>query len=66
MPMLCNPKKLRLNIIPFPDKAQADKTSVAGALSDRFVAEQLALSEENVGEIIVSIPMRPPNRSKAA
>lgn len=45
---LCNPKKLQLNIIGYPDK-NGDI-----AKSDAFLAEQLNKNPDNVGEIIVT------------
>lgn len=52
-PMLCSPKTLRLNIIPFPDKAMADKSSGSISLCDEFIASQLNAFPDNVGEIMV-------------
>ena len=46
-PVLCNPKKLNLNIIGYPD-AKGDI-----AKSDAFLVEQLNKNPDNVGEIIV-------------
>lgn len=53
-PMLCCPKKLRLNIIPYPvDISLADKLSGNLKKSDNFLISQLNTSPDNVGEIII-------------
>ncbi len=53
MPILCNPKELRLNMIIFPDAAMANPATGYLAQSDAFLIDQLCLSDQNVGEIIV-------------
>lgn len=54
IPMLCNPEKLRLNIITYPDATMSEKGSQTLKASDEFLVEQLCLSPESVGEIIVT------------
>ena len=54
MPMLCNPKELRLNIIPYvADISLADSSCGNLRKSDAFLISQLDLSDNNIGEIIV-------------
>lgn len=53
-PVLCNPESLKLNIIPFPDKAMADDNSDCMQKCDTFLIEQLNKDKENYGEIIVT------------
>lgn len=54
MPMLCSPKELRLNIIPYvADVSLADPVSNNLKKSDDFLLSQLKESDSNVGEIIV-------------
>ena len=54
LPMLCNPRKLRLNIIPYvADISLADPSEENLRKSDEFLISQLNLSDANVGEIIV-------------
>lgn len=53
-PVLCNPKELRANIIPYPDAT--GKPNFQGNIdkTDAFLLEQLKKDKNNVGEIIVS------------
>lgn len=54
MPMLCNPKELKLNIIPYvADISLADSSCGNLRKSDAFLISQLDLSDNNIGEIIV-------------
>ncbi len=53
LPMLGNPKELRINGIVFPDKGMGDRESGLLQQSDAFLAEQLNAEPTYVGEIIV-------------
>ncbi|MBQ4528233.1 MAG: amidohydrolase family protein [Clostridia bacterium] len=53
MPILCNPKELRLNVIPFPEATMRDASSGNLKKSDEFVASLIEKNPENVYEIIV-------------
>ena len=52
-PLLCNPKQLRLNVIPFPFKAMADLSAGWLEKSDHFLTTQLDKDPSLVGQIIV-------------
>ena len=52
-PVLCNPRTLRLNIITYPDRSMAKKEENSRERADAFLKEQLSLSADNVGELIV-------------
>lgn len=54
MPLLCEPKELRLNVIAFPDRAMKQPDAKELQHCDRFIVEQLEKDEGSVGEIIVS------------
>ena len=51
--VLQNPKKLRLNAIPFPDKSMTDMSSGNLKKSDAFLLSELEKDNSNVGEIMV-------------
>lgn len=51
--MLQNPRKLRLNAIPFPDKSMADISTGNLKKSDAFLLSELEKDKSNVGEIMV-------------
>lgn len=52
-PLLCQPKKLLLNIIPYPDGAMKDRTSDLLARSNAFALTELEKDEENAAEVLV-------------
>ena len=54
MPLLLEPKELRLNIIAYPDAAMKQPDSTELQLCDRFIVEQLEKDEGSIAEIIVS------------
>ncbi len=54
MPLLCEPKELRLNVIAFPDGAMKQPDAKELQHCDRFIVEQLEKDAGSVGEIIVS------------
>ena len=51
--MLANPKKLRVNIIPWPDASMSDPESENCRKSDEFLLRELEKDSSNVGEIMV-------------
>lgn len=53
MPMLLNPRELRMNLITMPDKTMFDKNNGLIEMSDRFLIEQLETDKLCVGEIMV-------------
>lgn len=53
-PVLCNPKKLKLNIIGYPDATGKPDYHGNVAKSDKFLIDQLNKDADNVGEIIVT------------
>ncbi len=53
MPMLCNPEKLRINMITYPEKSMKSLHSETLQHADAFLVEQLKKDEANVGEILV-------------
>lgn len=52
-PLLCNPRELRMNHIPFPSAAMADFYGSAIQASDRMLLEELNSDSGSVGELIV-------------
>ncbi len=52
-PLLNRPQTLRLNMIPYVDPLVADRQNGALQASDRFLLQQLALDDGNVGELLV-------------
>ncbi len=52
--VLCRPKKLRLNIIGYPDATGKPDYHENIAKSDKFLVDQLNKDSDNVGEIIVT------------
>lgn len=54
MPLLCNPKELRLNVIAYPDKVMGEADAPELEKCDKFIAEQLDKDCGSFGEIIVT------------
>lgn len=52
-PLLCDPRELRMNHIPFPNPLMADVKGPAIPASDRMLLEELEADPGSVGEIIV-------------
>ncbi len=53
-PVLCNPKKLRLNIIGYPDATGKPDYNDNIEKSDKFLVGELNKDTDNVGEILVT------------
>lgn len=53
-PLVCNPKKFRLNIIPYPDKTLAIEGGEYLKSYDDFIVSELKKNPDNVGEIMVT------------
>ncbi len=52
-PMLSNPREIRLNVIPYPDRSMRDPNGKTLAASDRFTISVLENDPTSVGEILV-------------
>lgn len=53
LPMLCHPRELRLNIIPYPDRTLRDADGKNLAAYDAFLVSELEKDPTSVGEIII-------------
>lgn len=52
-PFLCNPKTIKINVIPMPNKAQGDPSKDNLAKMDAYVLAQLESDPDTVGQVMV-------------
>ena len=52
-PLLCDPKVIKINTIPMPNKTMGDPTQETLAKMDAYVLTQLEKDPDSVGEVMV-------------